>query len=764
VRTPLVPVWLLAAMAATGACAKTHDQGLTSPEAGASPTGGSSGTDAGTAEDAPFTGCDGPACKHLALGSTCAQNDDCDSGSCADGVCCNLACDGACVSCNQPGSAGECLPVAAGATDPHGTCKDEGTSTCGLTGACNGKGGCARYAAGTMCKPSACAGGSMVPASSCDGRGSCLEGPAISCDPFMCGGTACLQTCGSDADCVAPATCVSGSCGKRGLGQACQSADQCKSGFCADGVCCSEACTGKCRFCALSVALGRCLDVPADVPDPRAARGVTDPALICAAQAPDSCGNNGLCDGSGGCQRYPQGMTCKAGQTCDPATNLYTGAFTCDGQGQCAPPAGQSCAPFKCSGNRCATGCASDADCAGGAVCQNGSCGKKAAGQLCGLGGECASGQCQQGVCCSTACAGTCMSCALPGSIGVCVAVPAGGADPTSTCKDQGPSGCGNDGTCNGSGACRKYPAGTVCAPSTCTGGSSTAPSTCNGSGACTAGASRSCAPYACNAAAHDCFNSCSDASQCAAGNQCQMNQCGKKAVGAPCTGATECTSGVCADGVCCNRACGTCESCGLGGSAGTCSPIPAGQSDPDGSCAPTCADGLSLQDRKCDGAGACQPFGAPAGCGAYACKQGRCLTSCAAAGDCATGNTCTAMTCTPPAKKALGAACLAGSDCTSGNCVDKTCCSTVSCGTCLTCANAAGTCMPAAANTACGPASCSVDNKSTIAPTCSVAGLCLPGAPVSCGNYVCSNGACKTSCANDADCVAGRCRGFKCR
>jgi hypothetical protein len=243
------------------------------------------------------------------------------------------------------------------------------------------------------------------------------------------------------------------------------------------------------------------------------------------------------------------------------------------------------------------------------------------------------------------------------------------------------------------------------------------------------------------------------------------MNQCGKKAAGTPCTQASECTSNFCVDGVCCNRACGACESCSLSGTAGTCTPIPAGQSDPDGSCAPVCApDGSSLQDRKCDGAGACQPMGNASSCGAYVCRQGSCLTGCAAGADCAAGNTCTAMVCSPPTKKANGASCLAGGDCVSGDCVDKTCCSTVSCGTCLTCANAAGTCQPKAANTACGPSACSADNHATITPSCTVAGLCLPGAPTACGNYVCSGGACKTSCANDADCVVGRCRGFRCR
>jgi hypothetical protein len=200
-------------------------------------------------------GCDGAACKHLPLGAACTTGTDCDSGSCADGVCCNLGCAGTCVSCNQPGSAGQCLPVAAGTSDPRGICKDEGAASCGLTGSCNGQGGCARYAAGSVCKPSSCAGGSMIPAGTCDGRGTCLEGAghrlrSLHVRRHGLPGHVHLRRRLRGR----PPPARRGSCGKRGLGQACQSAEQCKSGFCADGVCCSEACTGKCRFCALSVA------------------------------------------------------------------------------------------------------------------------------------------------------------------------------------------------------------------------------------------------------------------------------------------------------------------------------------------------------------------------------------------------------------------------------------------------------------------------------------------------------------------------------
>jgi hypothetical protein len=38
-------------------------------------------------------------------------NDECASGFCANGVCCDSACDGACESCNQPRTTGQCTPL-----------------------------------------------------------------------------------------------------------------------------------------------------------------------------------------------------------------------------------------------------------------------------------------------------------------------------------------------------------------------------------------------------------------------------------------------------------------------------------------------------------------------------------------------------------------------------------------------------------------------------------------------------------------------------
>jgi hypothetical protein len=141
------------------------------------------------------------------------------------------------------------------------------------------------------------------------------------------------------------------------------------------------------------------------------------------------------------------------------------------------------------------------------------SCGKLADGQPCTMANECAHNFCQQGVCCATACAGTCASCALAGTLGTCASVPSG-SDPLGQCADQGMATCGTDGSCNGSGACRKYAAGTVCVPATCTGSTQTPNATCNASNACVTPANVSCVPYACGTNGA-CRPTCSTATDC---------------------------------------------------------------------------------------------------------------------------------------------------------------------------------------------------------------------------------------------------------
>ena len=229
--------------------------------------------------------CSGSTCGKRALGAPCQRTDQCDSGQCSDGVCCNVACSGSCVSCNQPDRTGECMPVPAGQKDPREACRIEAAETCGFSGFCNGQGGCAKYAPGTACGGGVCSGPrTFVPGGECDGEGLCVKGQALECTPFNCEGGNCRASCVADADCVPPNVCSGGRCGLRGKGQTCTAGDQCQSTFCVDGVCCEDACAGRCQFCASPAARGTCTPVRAGAPDPRAAAGVTDPALICVDQ------------------------------------------------------------------------------------------------------------------------------------------------------------------------------------------------------------------------------------------------------------------------------------------------------------------------------------------------------------------------------------------------------------------------------------------------------------------------------------------------
>jgi hypothetical protein len=122
----------------------------------------------------------------------------------------------------------------------------------------------------------------------------------------------------------------------------------------------------------------------------------------------------------------------------------------------------------------------------------------------------------------------------------------------------------------------------------------------------------------------------------CAFGEFCSGGSCAAVlSDGSACTQGSQCQSENCVDGVCCDTTCGaTCQSCGLGGSEGTCSFIPAG-TDPDAECAAS---------EVCDGAGACA------------------------------------------ATVPDGSACTQGFECQSGNCVDGFCCDSTCGATCRSC------------------------------------------------------------------------------
>jgi hypothetical protein len=235
--------------------------------------------------------------------------------------------------------------------------------------------------------------------------------------------------------------------------------------------------------------------------------------------------------------------------------------------------------------------------------------GGKGKGQPCKSGNECGSGFCSDGVCCDGACAGTCQACNVADRIGTCSPLPAGARD--SLCRQDAPSSCGFDGTCNGSGECRKHPAGTTCLPGTCSGATLVGGGACDGNGTCAVGAMQSCGDYTCDAAGKSCRSSCAGNNDCVAPNVCSAGGvCGVwKALGQACGNGSECASSNCVDGVCCSTSsCGRCYTCNLQGAAGTCRPVPAGAAEPRGQCAIQPVSTCSFNGT-CDGSGGCANY-----------------------------------------------------------------------------------------------------------------------------------------------------------
>ncbi len=235
----------------------------------------------------------------------------------------------------------------------------------------------------------------------------------------------------------------------------------------------------------------------------------------------------------------------------------------------------------------------------GNNVCDgSGSC-KKSTGNACAVSADCLTTYCVDGVCCSSACTGVCKSCAIAGMLGTC-SNSAAGTDADNECADQGAMTCGTTGVCDGAGACQKYPSGTICAPSSCSGSTQTNADNCNGMGTCVDRGTSLCSPYVCGATA--CKTSCAADSDCVSGAYCLMTTCvAKKAQGVACASGSQCSSGNCVDGVCCAVAtCAICQSCAAGN--GLCAALAQGQQDtnPAGTC-----DGTKACNGG-SGAGAC--------------------------------------------------------------------------------------------------------------------------------------------------------------
>lgn len=457
---------------------------------------------------------------------TCLQDcpADCTGKECGDDLC-----GGSCGTC--PGVQDECI-----------------ASECVCQPLCDGL-ECGDDGCGGDC--GTCPG----PQDACQ-SGTCVCQPA--CENRMCGDDGCGSVCGT---CAATEDCVEGHCMVQ-PGALCNSADECLSGFCVDGVCCDTACAGLCQACNVPGMTGTCGPVQLGM----------DPANEC---------NPGACNGSGACQDAT-GTACTQNGSC--VSGFCVDGVCCDTicNGLCAQCNGTTVG--MCS--NIPLGDDPHFECPGATACNGtGGCNFFPNGNACTFGSECASGFCVDGVCCNTACAGTCQACNIAGMVGACGNIPLG-QDPANECAGAQ--------ACDGTGMC-KLPLSEACAlGADCI------------SGFCVDGY---CCDNACNGLCKTCKGSlpgmCSNINlgtdpdnECSGATTCNgMGMCSLFANGSPCSSSGECMSGFCVDGVCCNTGCnGLCQTCSVAGSVGTCSNIPSGQ-DPANECAGT---------QTCNGSGAC--------------------------------------------------------------------------------------------------------------------------------------------------------------
>ncbi len=442
-------------------------------------------------------------------------------------------------------------------------------------------------------------------------------------------------------------------------GATCEASDQCRSGFCTDGVCCGSRCDGQCERCNATGTQGTCTAVTgAPVGGRTACMGT------------GTCG--GTCDGTVRATCTYPGSTVSCGPgSC--AMGTATAPSACNGAGVCATGATSPCAPYICAETACRTDCVVDTDCTAGNYCDamQRCVPRQMPGATCTRGGACAGGNCVDGVCCNTACEGQCEACNVEGSVGTCAPVTGTPRGARAACAGAG-STCG--GACDGMNraACTYPGMSTECRAAACADGAATLAATCDGAGACPMPSTTPCAPYVCGATA--CLTACTANEQCAMGSACISGTCqGRRPNGGMCATANECESGQCVDGVCCNTACnGQCEACDATGALGTCTAVTgaphgmrtacAGTGTCGGTCdgtnraacaypgmstscgAPTCTDSVA-RTSACDGAGACGA-GSSTPCVPYRCGATACNTTCATANDCAEGFVCRGSVC----------------------------------------------------------------------------------------------------------------------
>lgn len=146
---------------------------------------------------------------------------------------------------------------------------------------------------------------------------------------------------------AAGSACTGGLCDGKGacsqkLGGSCATKDECPSGFCVDGVCCLDACTGECKACNVEGAKGLCTNI-AFLGEDTSYENASGTKVDCTTAVGGS-----RCNGNGKCLRT-QGTACDADATCMGGK--------CSAANECLGAPGELCdALADCVSNECAMG------------------------------------------------------------------------------------------------------------------------------------------------------------------------------------------------------------------------------------------------------------------------------------------------------------------------------------------------------------------------------------------------------------------------
>ncbi|MBW1806893.1 MAG: hypothetical protein JRJ87_01780 [Deltaproteobacteria bacterium] len=143
-------------------------------------------------------------------------------------------------------------------------------------------------------------------------------------------------------------------------GVSCSVNEECRSTFCADGVCCDGPCDGQCEACDADGLQGTCSPVEGE---PRGGRTYCPGAGVCRSKCDGSIRDSCIFPGD---EKVCADAYCAGSVLYEPAT--------CAGNGYCGMQAAHSCEPYACGVNRCNESCVNDQGCAGSYVCINNTC------------------------------------------------------------------------------------------------------------------------------------------------------------------------------------------------------------------------------------------------------------------------------------------------------------------------------------------------------------------------------------------------------